>query len=461
MKALFRSHLFWVNMSALVLASVVLFALVASTSALAQTTDTPTTVDVHIYKKFSGDSQGYVESDFSFKITGDGLDQTVPHDTVVALAPGNYTVEEIVPNGLVKTDWRVGWYGTGCKVSASNEYFATISIEESDLGQFNSPLPCEADNQYRPGDGDGGNGNIATLQVVKSVVGTSTSPDMFAFSVNGATAVSFEADGTNELSVTPGTYDVVESPAPSGFSVSYSNCEDIVLAAAETKTCTITNTFSGGNGGGNGSSTKEYRLEGYVWHDTDQNGLWPETEDPLEGWIVTITNGVTTATTSTNASGYYSFIVEAGTWTLSESLQSGWSQSFPSSPQSYTVTVPKVEENNESITWFDAVKNWLVPTAHAAVVETYSGFNFGNYFSGGGNGGNGGGNGGNGGGGDGGGGITTGGSGGRGGGGTPKILGEQVSLVPAGALEAGVGGAAPDLPSVLSWLWPLFAWLGF
>ncbi|OGG86180.1 hypothetical protein A2392_01830 [Candidatus Kaiserbacteria bacterium RIFOXYB1_FULL_46_14] len=460
MKALFRPSIFWPTTLLLTLAICVFLLPIPLPTVSAQTIgDTPTTVDVHVYKKFSGDSQGYTESDFSFKIIGVNFNETVPHDSVVALEPGTYTVEEIVPDGLVKSDWRVGWYGSGCNPDPNNEYLAMIEIQESDLGQFNSPLPCEADNQYRPEAGGGGGVDMATLKVVKLVVGTSTAPDSFSFNVNGASTTAFESDGTNDMTVEVGTYNVVEDSVPSDFAVSYDNCTDIVLIKDETETCTITNTFNDGNGGGNGTSTREYRIEGYVWHDANQDGLWPEGEDPLEGWIVTITDGVTTATTSTDATGYYSFVVEAGTWVLSESVWSNWLQSFPSSPQSYTVTVPRNEEGNETVTWLGNLKNWFIPTAYAAIVETYSGFNFGNFFGGGGNGG---GNGGNGDGGGSGGGSSGGGSGGSSnGGGTPKILGEQITAVPTGALEAGRGGAAPRLSSALSWLWPIFAWLGF
>ena len=52
--------------------------------------------------------------------------------------------------------------------------------------------------------------------------------------------MSFQADGSNALSVPAGTYTVVETPA-AGYTASYTNCSGIVLAAGGSATCTIIN----------------------------------------------------------------------------------------------------------------------------------------------------------------------------------------------------------------------------
>jgi len=62
----------------------------------------------------------------------------------------------------------------------------------------------------------------------------------FTFSVNGATATAFEADGQNDLTVSAGTYNVVETAA-TGYTTSYVGCSNIVLVNGATATCTITN----------------------------------------------------------------------------------------------------------------------------------------------------------------------------------------------------------------------------
>ncbi|MBF6025004.1 galactose oxidase-like domain-containing protein [Lysobacter niastensis] len=90
------------------------------------------------------------------------------------------------------------------------------------------------------------NNDIATsasLTVRKIVVndngGAKVASD-FSFSVNGAAAAPFEADGSNTLTVAAGTYNVTE-PASSGYAASFSGCSGIVLAAGGSATCTITN----------------------------------------------------------------------------------------------------------------------------------------------------------------------------------------------------------------------------
>jgi uncharacterized repeat protein (TIGR01451 family) len=83
----------------------------------------------------------------------------------------------------------------------------------------------------------------ATLIVKKVVIndngGTKVASD-FSFQVNGGAAVSFEADGQNNLTVNAGTYNVVE-PAVAGYTTSYSNCSQLVIPLGGTATCTITN----------------------------------------------------------------------------------------------------------------------------------------------------------------------------------------------------------------------------
>jgi len=69
--------------------------------------------------------------------------------------------------------------------------------------------------------------------------GTRVASD-FSFSINGASPVAFEADGSNVLSVPAGTYSVTE-PAVAGYAATLSNCSGLVLAAGGSATCTITN----------------------------------------------------------------------------------------------------------------------------------------------------------------------------------------------------------------------------
>ena len=121
-------------------------------------------------------------------------------------------------------------------------------------------------------------------------------------------------------------------------------------------------------------------LEGYVWHDDNENEEWEgfgeeqseDSEDELSGWTVYITNGEgDDRSTTTDETGYYYFEVPAGTWTITEKVEEGWERT---TRESHVVIVPVVEE----FTLLDAVLEFIIPTAHAAVVATYGPYNFGN-----------------------------------------------------------------------------------
>ncbi|MDO9302490.1 MAG: hypothetical protein Q7T89_13980, partial [Anaerolineales bacterium] len=83
----------------------------------------------------------------------------------------------------------------------------------------------------------------ATL-IVKKILpndngGTKTYTD-FSFQVNGGSATAFESDGQNDLTVSPGTYTVVETTV-AGYTTTYSNCSGVVIPPGGSATCTITN----------------------------------------------------------------------------------------------------------------------------------------------------------------------------------------------------------------------------
>lgn len=191
------------------------------------------------------------------------------------------------------------------------------------------------------------------------------------------------------------------------------------------------------------SGKDTYKIEGRVWHDDDEDGNWDGVEEslieetpevPLAGREVRITNGTTNLATTTDANGYYYFEVEAGTWVITEVLPEGWKHT---DDESHTVTVPSMSAMDDR----PAFLAWLIPTAQAAVMGTYGYYDFGNDI------------------------IPTvtngGSSSGRSGGGSsstrtsrvlglstaapqPMVLGEQVSVVPAGAPDTGHGGTSPQ-----------------
>ena len=78
-------------------------------------------------------------------------------------------------------------------------------------------------------------------------------------------------------------------------------------------------------------------IEGFKWNDFDGDGAWDQPDEPgLEGWTIYIDaneNGQLDAgelSTVTAADGSYSFgPLEAGTYTVAEVLQAGWTQTCP------------------------------------------------------------------------------------------------------------------------------------
>jgi hypothetical protein len=68
-------------------------------------------------------------------------------------------------------------------------------------------------------------------------------------------------------------------------------------------------------------------IGGVKWHDLNEDGVKDENEPLLNGWTITATNGETSTTTVTDIDGKYRFTLPYGTWTVSETMQSGWIQS--------------------------------------------------------------------------------------------------------------------------------------
>ena len=80
-------------------------------------------------------------------------------------------------------------------------------------------------------------------------------------------------------------------------------------------------------------------LSGMKFNDVNKNGVKDTGEVGLEGWTISLFNNSGTLTTTTDATGAYSFAnVIPGSYTLTETGSTGWTQSFPVSG-SWTGTV--------------------------------------------------------------------------------------------------------------------------
>jgi hypothetical protein len=237
---------------------------------------------------------------------------------------------------------------------------------------------------------DGGEPQTGVLQIIKIINGSEVNASNFSFDVDKTGTdvgdlidVAFETDGSNAYDYTTGVFTVTENAAE-GYTTTYSNsmdadanCELLLVTPNATTTCTITNTFD--DDGGNGEDDT-YRVFGQVWHDENENDQRDlseeESEDILEGWLITITdNDEFIATTTSDEYGNYEFEVPAGEYVITQTMQEGWALTFPNDGY-WEVCVPIACE--AEVTFFESILNAVIPTAYAAVAANNGPLNFGN-----------------------------------------------------------------------------------
>ena len=99
-------------------------------------------------------------------------------------------------------------------------------------------------------------------------------------------------------------------------------------------------------------------ISGYKWNDLNGDGVWDGGEPPLEGWTINL-DGPITGSDVTDVDGYYEFLgLPAGTYTVSETLQTGWTQTFPVSPNTHTIPIVSGQnsQNNNFGNFYPGVK---------------------------------------------------------------------------------------------------------
>ncbi|MBN2281220.1 MAG: PKD domain-containing protein [Candidatus Marinimicrobia bacterium] len=142
---------------------------------------------------------------------------------------------------------------------------------------------------------------------------------------NGDSTVTNE-NGSYFFELSPGEY-VVTEKMKSGWIQSY--------PVEGSHTVTVNSgVFVEGKNFGN--YPKDGGITGQKFQDNNGNGKWDSGEPALPGWTIQLSTG---ATAVTDAHGSYFFPVSAGTYTVSEVLQPGWTQSFPSAPGTHVVSV--------------------------------------------------------------------------------------------------------------------------
>jgi len=87
-------------------------------------------------------------------------------------------------------------------------------------------------------------------------------------------------------------------------------------------------------------------IYGYKWHDYDHDGNWDKADEPpLEDWEIHL-DGPMTGVAYTNATGYYEFTIcdVLDTFTVSEVVPAGWTQTYPSAPGTHPVVVDDLKK---------------------------------------------------------------------------------------------------------------------
>jgi len=80
-------------------------------------------------------------------------------------------------------------------------------------------------------------------------------------------------------------------------------------------------------------------ITGYKFRDNNCNGRQDPGDPYLQGWQIQVNGSGVSLSTATDANGYYTFTVPAGTYTVSEVMQTGWSATTPTGGSQSGVTV--------------------------------------------------------------------------------------------------------------------------
>jgi uncharacterized repeat protein (TIGR01451 family) len=182
-------------------------------SATCTITNNDEPAELIVRKVVVNDDGGLKEADdFSFRVNdGSAVQFEADAENELTVPAGTYNVAEPAMDGYTTT------YAGCSNIVLANGGSATCTITNNDE-------PAE----------------LIVRKVVVNDDGGLKEAEDFSFRVNDGSAVQFEADAENELTVPAGTYNVAE-PAMDGYTTTYAGCSNIVLANGGSATCTITN----------------------------------------------------------------------------------------------------------------------------------------------------------------------------------------------------------------------------
>jgi uncharacterized repeat protein (TIGR01451 family) len=179
---------------------------------------------ITVLKNVDTNADGVVDTtgatDWTWDINGSGNNLT---GSTVSVNPGTYTISE---------DQKANYHATDLTCNGTS--YGAVESQSVTLTS-GQDLVCIFTNTRDTG----------TLRVVKNVVndnGGILSAQDFTFVVDSGAPVSFETDGSNDLTKYAGgiTYNITE-PAVAGYATTYDNCTDVTVPVNGVATCTITN----------------------------------------------------------------------------------------------------------------------------------------------------------------------------------------------------------------------------
>jgi len=153
------------------------------------------------------------------------------------------TIECLAP-GLSALDLSNDIDQTGIPRMADSVVFGFLDVLNTLDGQIfcGSPLPTATLTVNK----DFSDNNTDAVEVIVTCGLGATHDHPFSKYVTEVTPVDF----TISVPVGPETCDVVESPAPAGYAVDDSNCQNVIVSSGSTPSCTIINTLVDGDGDG-------------------------------------------------------------------------------------------------------------------------------------------------------------------------------------------------------------------
>ncbi|MBI2766705.1 MAG: hypothetical protein HYX53_12470 [Chloroflexi bacterium] len=234
-----------------------------------------------------------------------------------SLSPGTYTVSEVVQVGWTPTSPPGGMTTVTVPPSATNIDFGNRFSQ----GQLSEICGTKFNDLNGNGVKDAGEPGLAGWTINLSPGSSTTTTD-----ANGSYCFS---------SLSPGTYTVSEVVQVGWTPTSPPGGMTTVTVPPSATNIDFGNRFSQG---------QLSEICGTKFNDLNGNGVKDAGEPGLAGWTISLSPG--SSTTTTGANGSYCFgAIPAGTYTVSEVLMPGWTQTLPAGPGTYTVTIPPATTN--------------------------------------------------------------------------------------------------------------------